>query len=231
MGQRIKKKSTLDSVTHEEVAPPSKEKLVDVTNIECEDDNIEIVGKHNPYSITMYLSPNADAKHIDRFIKSVEKMIRTNDDYKMWLESLRDHPSMSQDAFLSNITSQEAEIQLHHFPLSLYSIVSAVLYDAQEKEEKISTFILADKVIKHHMDGIIGLVPLTTTMHEMAHLGVLKFTRQQVFGKWEAFYNTYKPYFTEYDHTVVRDLVGRKALDRNDPNLLAISHKPKTTKQ
>ena len=99
---------------------------IEVSNIEPEDDNIEILGEHQNQSLTMYLDKNVDSKFFIKFVKSVEKMVRGNDDYKLWLSAIRDEPKLSQDAFLYNVSSNVAEIQLHHFPFNLFNIVRNV---------------------------------------------------------------------------------------------------------
>lgn len=220
-----KKKSVPVTVDLEvEEIEQSESIRIDVENLDPEDDNIEILGKNQKYSLTMYLDPKCDGKHFDRFIKSVERMIRGNDDYKLWLESLRDLDCLSADAFFTNISSQDAEIQLHHYPFNLYTICAAVTNAMLEAEEKVSTFIVSDKVMQLHFANNIGLVPLSVTMHEIAHLNRLKFLKRQIFGSWEKFYETYKPFLTEYDHTIVKDLIARKFLTREDSGVKELTY-------
>ena len=197
---------------------------IDITNMDPEDDNIEILGKNQQYSLTMYLDPKVDAKYFDRFIKAVEKIVRSNDDYKMYLTGLRELDFMSQDAFLHNISSLDAEIQLHHFPFNLYTICKVVANTMLDQGKKVSTMIVADKVLMLHFENKIGLVPLTVTMHEIAHLGKLTFLRSQIHGRWEQFYNEYKYSLDEYDHTIVKNLITIKSLNSEDSNLLTLGH-------
>lgn len=197
---------------------------IDVKNIDAEDDNIEIIGKNQPFSLTMYLDPKVDAKYFDKFIKGVEKIVRGNDDYKMYLTSLREDNFMSQDAFLHNVSSTDAELQLHHYPFNLYTICKVVANTMLEDGEKVSTMIVADKVLMLHFEGRIGLVPLSVTMHEIAHLGRLTFVRSQIYGKWENFYNTYRLSLDEYDHTIVKNLIEIKNLNCEDTTLLTLGH-------
>ena len=198
---------------------------IEVQNIEPEDDNIEVLGSNQQYSLAMYMDKNVDSKYLTKFIKAVEKFVRQNDDYRMWLSALREEPQLSQDAFLHNISSQEAEIQLHHFPFNLYNIVQVITESMLAKNERVSTFIVADRVIRLHFDGVVGLVPLSITMHQLAHLGKVKFLRSQIYGKWEQFYNEYKDYMDDYDHTVVRTLVETKCLEMKHEDLVMLGYK------
>lgn len=185
---------------------------LNVENIPTEDDNIEIYSETQPFSLTMYLDPNYDQAYFSKFIKGVEKSVRGNEDYKMWLSSLRDLDEFSNDAFLKNVSSTDAEIQLHHHPFNLYTICSAVTRKMLDKGMKVSTFIVADTVIRNHFRGNIGLVPLAVSMHELAHLGQLNIIRTQIIGHWEEFYTEYKDYFSDFELEIVRDLVETKAL-------------------
>jgi hypothetical protein len=75
-----------------------------------------------------------------------------------------------------------------------------------------------------HFENKIGLVPLSVTMHEIAHLGKLTFIRSQIYGRWEQFYNTYRLSLDEYDHTIVKNLLEVKSLSAEDTTLLTLGH-------
>jgi hypothetical protein len=189
---------------------------VEVENLDPDDDNIEIIGKNQEYSLTMYLDQDVDERTYGKFIRAVEKAVRSNDDYKLWLEDLRDVDQLSGDAFFQNISSSDAEIQLHHFPFNLYTVCSVITQKYMEENKKVSTFIIADKVLQEHFSNKIGLVPLTVTMHQLAHLNRLNITRKQIFGNWEQFYKEYTEYFSDFDIEIVRQLIERKALVKGD---------------
>jgi hypothetical protein len=197
---------------------------VEVESIKNDDENIEIFGNHQAYSLAMFLDKNVDPKYFTKFIKNVERMIRGNDDYKIWLSSLRDELKLSKDAFLVNLTSDEVEIQLHHFPFNLYSIVRIVSEYMLNNDMKLSTFIVADEVIKLHLNGVIGLVPLSVTMHELAHLGKLTFLRTQIFGNWEDFYNEFKDYLDDYEVNIIRKLLSTNQISVTDEDLVMLGY-------
>lgn len=185
---------------------------IDVSNIPTDDDNLEVFGRQQEHSIVMYLDPESDTKHFKKFIKSVEKLVRGNEDYKNWLKSLRDIEFLSKDAYLENVTSDFAEIQLHHFPFNLYTICSVITDKYFKEGKKVSTFIIADAVIREHFMGKIGLVPLSVTNHELAHLQKMKIIRSQIFGNWEEFFNDYVEYLDDYTIFSIRELLDNKAI-------------------
>jgi DNA-binding response OmpR family regulator len=211
----------------EEEFDPTKSIKVDIDNLEPDDDNIEILGKNQQYSLTMYLDKNVDASTYVKFIKACERGIRSNEDYKLYLDSLRELDFFCQDAFLSKITSMDAEIQIHHHPLTLYSITSAIVSKMLDSGEKVSSFIVADRVLNLHFTNQVGLTPLTVTNHELAHMNQLKLQRRQIFGNWEKFFEEHRGYFNDYDREVVKTLVERVRIERSDDTVKQIGYSKK----
>lgn len=197
---------------------------VHVDDIECEDDNIEILGKNQEYSLTMYLDPNNEYKYVTKFVKAVERVVRGNKDYNLWLEEIRYTKNMTADAFFPNISSDIAEIQLHHYPYNLFTICEMIANDMLGKGLKVSTMTLADAVLMEHFRGNIGLVPLSVTNHELAHLDMLPIQRTQITGNWERFTNKYSHVLSDYSKSIIRDLLSRDSLELKETSpLLAIS--------
>lgn len=186
---------------------------------------LEIIGKQ-PYTLTMYLDQDVEGTYLEKFIHAVEKQVRCNDDYKMYLTALRESEAISRDAFLHNITSSDAEIQLHHYPLTMYAICKSITLRMLENKERVSSFYVSNEVIKQHFRNHIGLVPLTVTMHQLAHLGKLKFLRTQVFGSWEKFFEEYQDYLSDYDYTVVKELSERTSIKREESLAYLIENSP-----
>lgn len=196
---------------------------IKVETIPSDDNNIEVLGTEQNYSLVMYLDKNVEPKHFTKFVKAVERMVRSNVDYKMYLSAIREEPKLSRDAFLHNLSSHEIEIQLHHYPFNLYSVVRIVAEKFLMENKQVSTFIIADEVIKLHLTDKIGLVPLSVTTHELAHLGKLEFIRTQIYGAWEWFYNNYSDYMDEYEHVLVKTLLERTSLTSDHEDLKLIS--------
>jgi hypothetical protein len=199
--------------------PPSSVEL-EVENIEAPDDNLEIIGKNQEYSLTMYLDPNTDPKVFIRFIKKVERLVRGNPDYKDYIENLRDEEGLDTCAYFGKVDVNKAEIHLHHCISNLYTICITVCSRLMAEGKRVSSFILADEVVKLHLSNKIGLVPLTATMHELAHAGKIKIPRSVVFGDYEAYYEQHKEYMDEYELKLYEDLKTFEHIQRNDLPLL-----------
>jgi hypothetical protein len=184
-----------------------------VKNIDTEDDNIEVLSNNSSYSIAMYLDKSVDPKYYARFIKSTEKMVRSNVDYKEYLEYLRDVEELNSCVFLKNVNSSMAEIQLHHYPFTLYDICDVICNYLVANDKLVSTFILADYVIGLHMNNLIGLVPLSSTIHELVHIEKsIKIPKKSIYGDYKLFYDTYKEYLESYKPLIefleLNDVIG-----------------------
>ena len=158
---------------------------IDITGISVEsipgdEDNIELVGTHNAYSISMYLYKDPDPTYFSRFIKSVERVVRGNKDYEIYLDYLREEKNLNTCSIFHNIQAGDASIELHHFPFTLYTLCSITASKLLKSNLKVSTFIVADEVIKLHFKEVVGLVPLTVTMHELAHLGKIVLLKKMI---------------------------------------------------
>lgn len=142
-----------------------------------------------------------DNKVFSRFVKSVERLIRSDRSYSNYIKKIKEaEESLGRDVILNNLKSSEVEIQMHHHPLTLYDIVSVIALHNFNNDIKFNSFSLTKEVIKAHYDNIIGLAPMSITTHELAHLPLEKgskkryinLTKKQIFGKYEEFTDKYK---------------------------------------
>lgn len=174
--------------------------------------------RYMQYSLPMGITKDVDTKYLTRFIKQVERMVRSNKDYKLYLESLREVDLLSRDAFFINLTSDLVEIQLHHFPFTLFNICRYVVEELFKDNELISTFMVADKVIKYHLNDQVGLVALSTTTHEIEHARGLPITEKQIYGDWESLEDEFT--LNDQDKHKIELLRGRKILNLDHFNHL-----------
>lgn len=196
--------------------PPVTSVRVEMENLATEDDNVEIIGKSQRYSLTMYLDKNTDSKTFAKFIRRVEKLVRSNPDYKMYLDFLRDERGLDKCAYFPNVTSHRAEIQLHHVLSNLYTICVTVANRLMSTGNKVSSFILADEVIKLHLEDKIALVPLSTTVHELVHLNQIRIPKSQIYGHYALYYEQHEPYMDDYERAIYKDNEKFLTVDRKD---------------
>ena len=146
----------------------------------------------NSYYINAF---QGDEKVITKFIKHVESKFRSSDQYSAYLGYLKSEYNLKKCAILGNIDDDNATIELHHYPLYLYEICEILLIDSFKKQEQINSFILINKLLNLHYKNLVGLVPLSKTIHELVHSsnenGII-IPIESVFGNTNEFIKLYK---------------------------------------
>ena len=64
---------------------------------------------------------------------------------------------------------------------------------------------VAYEVMFLHYNGLVGLIPLSATVHELVHNKYLFVPLDRVYGYWEDFYNMYFEYMDEGLIELVRE--------------------------
>ena len=134
-------------------------------------------------------------KDIKKFIKSTEMIIRKSLEYKEYIKFLKNNLDMDKCIILSNLKSTHGKrysIEIHHEPFTLFDIVETVINKKIENSEPFNALTVADEVMELHYSGVIGLVPLTVTMHELTHKG-------RIFIPLQFIYQNYNDFFKEYE--------------------------------
>ena len=82
-----------------------------------------------------------------------------------------------------------------------------------------------------HYNNMVGLIPLSETIHELVHNGVIFIPTTHVFGNYKLFVEAYKPFFTieqndmlneieraskEFDYDKYKEILAHKELYIND---------------
>ena len=62
------------------------------------------------------------------------------------------------------------------------------------KKEPITVNLVAKEVMYVHYRMMVGLIPLSETVHEIVHNGFLFIPTTHIFGKYQEFVDTYHPY-------------------------------------
>jgi hypothetical protein len=157
----------------------------------------------SPFAEGMYFSKFYEEKAYKKFVTTVERLIRTSNEYKNYSENLRSNLNpMNLDNILSNISAADADIEFHHYPFTLFDVVDIVTIEKFLNKEKFTSFSIAKEVLKLHYQNMIGLVPLTVTNHELAHSGYLFISKKQIFGDYDLF-------MKKYDKAISADLKSK----------------------
>lgn len=139
-------------------------------------------------------------KDREKYIKTCEIVIRKSDEYKNYIKFLKDNLKMDQCAVLANLRNgngRRYRIEIHHEPFTLFDIVETVISRRLACGESIGALKVADEVMDLHYSGLIGLIPLTTTMHKLVHNGRIFIPLQFIYHKYNEFYAEYEDYMNE----------------------------------
>lgn len=133
-----------------------------------------------------------------KFIKMVESVCRKSMEYKEYIRFLKRNTDFRRCTILKGLNTNNGKrysIELHHEPFTLFDIVETVLNKREMLGEKIEPLSIADEVMALHYDGKVGLIHLSTTMHQLVHDDKIFIPLQYIYQSYNEFYSEYKPYF------------------------------------
>ena len=151
-------------------------------------------------------------KDKDKFIKMVEKIVRSSFEYKEYIDYLKNVVGMKVCSFYSNLDKDDKSfaaisIEIHHEPLTLYYIVSIIVEKFLEEDMEMNPFLVADECLKIHFMGKVGLIPLSVTVHELVHKGKVFIPLQYLDNGFMNFYEDYKPYINDKIKEVLKEKI------------------------
>lgn len=149
----------------------------------------------------------------EKVIKYIESEVRGSYEYKKYIGYLKDELDLNSCPLMPQIKGDEnmASIEFHHYPLNLYEIseiIATQMILSLGEDEKVSCFEIAERVMREHYLGTIGLIPLTKTLHKMAHNKSIIVPISKVNGNYKLFLAKYKSYIPQdiYDRIVEAEL-------------------------
>jgi len=171
------------------------------------DPNTIIVQQNNKENIINIVNLNefedipvydfSDDKDLGRFMKDVERFVRQSFEYRAFIKYLKENFGMNRCTFLENVSNEETydiSIHLHHYPLSLFDIVGIIYRKRSYNKQSLSVPMVAEEVMKCHYQCLVGLIPLSETVHQLAHAGRLFIPVNKVFGRYKLFVDIYYPF-------------------------------------
>lgn len=138
-----------------------------------------------------------DSKDFTRYIRAIEFTVRNSFEYKYFIEYLKNTEGMNVCSFLTNVTSadnRKVRIEIHHEPFTLYDICLAVFKRRQANKQDTRVESVAEEVMYLHWIGMVGLIPLSVTIHELIHNNFLFVPCNKVRGNYRAFRDAYYNY-------------------------------------
>lgn len=169
----------------------------DNTHINLVTNDIEKIQIENlpPFDIGDY--DLNDEKEMRKYLFDIERTCRNSYAYKKFIGFLREHVDMNKCSFYENVNNVESysiKIHIHHAPLTLFDIVEIVVRKRTAKKESLNVNLVAKEIMLLHYLMLVGLIPLSETVHELVHNGYLFIPTDHVFGRYREFIDSYKEY-------------------------------------
>ncbi len=139
-----------------------------------------------------------DEAELNKRIKYIEKLVRSSYEYKELIKFLKEEIDMNKCAFFPDLNREDGiTLEIHHAPFTLYDITAIILNETRVNDANMSPFAVADKVMQAHFNGLVGLIPLSYTVHKLVHNGDVFIPLTHVHGNVKRFYELYSAYMTE----------------------------------
>lgn len=168
-----------------------KSKLIDVLKIEA------------PHAMEYEVAYDTE-KDKRKFIERCKRIVRSSKEYKDYIQFLKENMDMNRCAFFPKVKhtrENKVQIEIHHEPFTLDDIVRVVISKQLEEGKPLNDLDIADEVMELHYKNMVGLVPLSTTIHEVVHSDSNKLfiPLNLCYGDYKRFYEEYQEYIKDDD--------------------------------
>lgn len=170
-------------------------------------DNIILAKKNEVSNITLpdiprydgYVWDLDDPKDMKKYFTTIEREVRKSFEYREMIHFLKNNYDMDQCAFIQYDPSDtyNISIEIHHYPFTLFDIVVIVYKKRLYYGEAMESRMVSKEVTMLHYKLLVGLIPLSKTVHQLVHDSKLFIPVSNVFGNYRTFVNTYKPFCDE----------------------------------
>lgn len=137
-----------------------------------------------------------------KFIERTKRIVRSSKEYKDYIRYLKENMDMDRCVFFKKVkhTSDNAiKIEVHHEPFTLDDIVRTVINKQLSEGRKLNDLDVANEVMELHYNDMVGLVPLSETIHELVHSDTNKVfvPLNMVYGNFNKFFELYQDYMED----------------------------------
>lgn len=167
---------------------------------------------------------NPESKH--RFLSKCEGLVRGHKRYKKYKNFLMKEVGLNHCQVWGHLSSEDVTLEMHHGPIfTLYELCEIITDHFLKTGEKITTFRVADRVLKEHEKHRVMVVMLAVTIHQEVHDREIFINMKQAWGWWNfgKFLKTYglnkelkEKYDRYYDKSMMMDSTTYELLKLND---------------
>lgn len=173
---------------------PNSNKIVNI-NSKTSNGNVTVKADKGYFQLSFYKNKAffMDSKGYGQFIKSVERIVRTSDEYSAYIFYITNEIGLDHCMLMPGITSDKAKIEMHHGPiLTLYDYCAIVVESMLHNGEPISSFRVAKVVMEEHYNNNVQVLMLSKTAHQLVHTGKIFIHPTQAWGNLDNFIEKYK---------------------------------------
>lgn len=154
------------------------------------------------------------------FVNACERMVRTSKRYSAYISYLKNDVGLHNCQVFANVTDLDGKkgcIEMHHGPIfTLYDYCAIIIEYFRLKNKKITTFRIADAVLKEHELNHVQVVMLSKTAHQEVHNRNIFLNYKQGFGDICAFLSKYKEALSDYYKTKINNYIERSCRENSD---------------
>lgn len=133
----------------------------------------------------------ADIDSYGRFINNAITQFRHTKFYKGYKSTLFDL-GMNHCAYLHNVNSDMAELEMNHVILTIFDIALMICEHYINTYGQVSTFHIVGALREEHKRNRVPLVMMCKTVHQIYHADDLVYVHpKQIFGKWTELIKNY----------------------------------------
>lgn len=197
-----------------------KPKLANNATSSKPDISIKKIENVTPYFSGSQKVDITDPKAYFRFITKLERTIRKSLEYREYITFLKEEMDMNYCSFFSNINRDMGiSIEVHHAPLTLFDITSIIYLYLLDKKGEVTDLDVCNLVMGVHYKGLVGLIPLSKTVHELVHNGELFIPSTKVGGDFEGFYKKYHKGFLPEQVDMLQNIIDvSKQINEDEMN-------------
>lgn len=157
-----------------------------------------------------------------KLIKTIESYCRASMEYGDLIQYLRKYVNMDQCTFLDNFKTgkKKGMVELHHAPYTLFSLVDIVMRKQEDQLGYIDEFLVAEEVMRLHYTGLVGLIPLSVTVHQLVHDGQMHIPLWCIYGRFVEFTKKYYDWIPDEILSALNEEIQLSRRFRNDPEAL-----------
>lgn len=168
-----------------------------IPQVEINNDKFEILKINNLSVCDIPDYDLDDPKELNKYLDTIKNTVRNSFEYQEYTKFLREGISMNKCSFyqnVNNIDTFKIKIHIHHEPFTLPNIISIVFNKRCACRESLDVNMVAKETMYLHYLLLVGLVPLSETVHELVHNNFLYIPMDKVLGAVNKFVELYKPY-------------------------------------